>query len=188
MILHKNSGFITATIRFTTFFRKNSFIDGTWSAVDLIIWTQVEVGIYLISACLPTYRPLLERIGKRSFVATSTYFKNSNGQHNLDDLRTGSPDIPLNSGSQIRDLGDSSKASSQVGDAPLTDPRILVTTDIQTKWNLESEMWRLGLRDDWELWNHFCWHVYRFVQNFRASRQRSWWMLLLHQQLHHLYL
>lgn len=55
------SGLVTSIIRFTTFFEKNSFVDGTWSAVDLIIWTQVETGVYLISACLMTYRPLLER-------------------------------------------------------------------------------------------------------------------------------
>ncbi|THV51512.1 hypothetical protein BGAL_0108g00080 [Botrytis galanthina] len=60
-------GLITSIIRFTTFFRNNSFIDGTWSAVDLIIWTQVEAGVYLISCCLPTWRPLLERVGQKNF-------------------------------------------------------------------------------------------------------------------------
>ncbi|EDN93581.1 hypothetical protein SS1G_09448 [Sclerotinia sclerotiorum 1980 UF-70] len=61
-------GLITSIIRFTTFFRNNSFIDGTWSAVDLIIWTQVEAGVYLISCCLPTWRPILERIGQKNFL------------------------------------------------------------------------------------------------------------------------
>jgi len=60
-------GLITSVVRFTTFFRKNSFVDGTWSAIDLIIWTQIEPGVYLICACLPTWRPLLERAGKNFF-------------------------------------------------------------------------------------------------------------------------
>ena len=66
------SGLVTSIIRFTTFFQKNSFVDGTWSAVDLIIWTQVETGVYLISACLMTYRPLLERIRKGRLVEKLT--------------------------------------------------------------------------------------------------------------------
>lgn len=50
-------------MRFQIFFRNNAFLDGTWVAVELIIWTQVETGVYLISACLPTYRPLIEHVG-----------------------------------------------------------------------------------------------------------------------------
>ncbi|KAF5855134.1 hypothetical protein ETB97_009845 [Aspergillus alliaceus] len=56
-------GLVTSIMRFQIFFRNNAFIDGTWTAVDLVMWTQVETGMYLISACLPTYRPLLEHFG-----------------------------------------------------------------------------------------------------------------------------
>ena len=56
-------GLITSIIRLTTFFRVNSFADTTYAASELEIWTQVEPGIYLIAACLATYRPLLERLG-----------------------------------------------------------------------------------------------------------------------------
>ncbi|MCJ1359146.1 MAG: hypothetical protein MMC33_009146 [Icmadophila ericetorum] len=59
-------GLITSVVRFTTFFRHNSFIDPTFSAVDLVIWTEIEAGVYLISACMLTYRPLLERFGRKS--------------------------------------------------------------------------------------------------------------------------
>ncbi|MCJ1466281.1 hypothetical protein MMC07_004900 [Pseudocyphellaria aurata] len=128
-------GFITAIVRFTTFFRKNSFIDGTWSAVDLIIWTQIEAGIYLISACL------LECIGQKSFAAMSTYRRNPSGHHNLENMRNGIHDTPLKSVSKIRVLGNSSVESSQAGDTPAaTDPRILVTTDIHMKWDVENEV------------------------------------------------
>ncbi|KAL9591226.1 MAG: hypothetical protein Q9179_007936 [Wetmoreana sp. 5 TL-2023] len=72
------SGLVGSIIRFATFFKSNSFVDGTWSAVELITWTQLETGTYLISACSMTYRPLLERIGhvhffgKKSNVVKST--------------------------------------------------------------------------------------------------------------------
>lgn len=62
------SGLVTSIIRFAAFFQRNSFTDGTWAAVDLIIWTQVEPGVYLISACLMTFRPLLERIGRNNLL------------------------------------------------------------------------------------------------------------------------
>ncbi|TVY81810.1 hypothetical protein LSUE1_G002993 [Lachnellula suecica] len=35
--------------------------DGTWEASQLLIFIQLEPGCYLISACLPTLRPLLDR-------------------------------------------------------------------------------------------------------------------------------
>ncbi|KNG88224.1 hypothetical protein ANOM_004573 [Aspergillus nomiae NRRL 13137] len=62
-------GLVTSVIRFQIFFRNNAFLDGTWVAVELIIWTQVETGVYLISACLPTYRPLLEHVGSSRIVS-----------------------------------------------------------------------------------------------------------------------
>ncbi|KAE8154101.1 hypothetical protein BDV25DRAFT_136247 [Aspergillus avenaceus] len=62
-------GLITSAIRFQIFFRQNAFIDGTFVAVDLITWTQVETGVYLISACLPTYRPLIEKVGTKGLLS-----------------------------------------------------------------------------------------------------------------------
>lgn len=103
-------------------------------------WTQIEGGTYLISACLLTYRPLLERIGKKSFAVMPAYRKYSNGHNGQGIMRNGSPSMPLESGSKIRNLGKSSIGSSQVKDTPSTDPRILVTTEIHMKWNSESEV------------------------------------------------
>lgn len=66
-------------MRFHTFFSTNSFTDGTYNAVELISWTIAEPGIYLISACLLTYRPLLDRVGKsRLFRSFTTSVKRSN--------------------------------------------------------------------------------------------------------------
>jgi hypothetical protein len=55
---------ITSILRFETFFQNNSFTDGTFSAAILLILTQVETGVYLISACAVTYKPLLGRMGE----------------------------------------------------------------------------------------------------------------------------
>lgn len=91
------SGLVTSIVRFTTFFRKNSFVDGTWSAVDLIIWTQVETGVYLISASLMTYRPLLERIGRGKFVWKLTHHTKTSNNHSVASKNTRQQitDIPL---------------------------------------------------------------------------------------------
>ncbi|KID96524.1 hypothetical protein MAJ_07460, partial [Metarhizium majus ARSEF 297] len=56
-------GLITSVLRFIAFYNKSSFIDPTFHAVELIIWTVCEPGVYLIAACLLVYRPLLEKIG-----------------------------------------------------------------------------------------------------------------------------
>ncbi|KAF2277307.1 putative alpha-xylosidase [Westerdykella ornata] len=56
-----SSGLITSILRFQTFLHTDLFKDTTWDAVELIFWTLVEPGSYLISACLLSYRPLLER-------------------------------------------------------------------------------------------------------------------------------
>jgi hypothetical protein len=52
-------GLATSILRFDSFFKGNAVADGTWASVDLMTWTLVEPDVYLIAACLPTYRPLL---------------------------------------------------------------------------------------------------------------------------------
>jgi hypothetical protein len=56
------SGLIASILRFTSFFNTNSFTDATFNAVELISWTVAEPGIYLISASLLVFRPLLDKI------------------------------------------------------------------------------------------------------------------------------
>ncbi|KUI66311.1 hypothetical protein VM1G_01527 [Cytospora mali] len=58
-------GLISSVLRFVSFSSNNSFIDPTWHAVELIIWTIAEPGIYLVAACLMTYRPLVDRFGTK---------------------------------------------------------------------------------------------------------------------------
>ncbi|KAL7625377.1 hypothetical protein AAE478_004594 [Parahypoxylon ruwenzoriense] len=55
-------GLVVSILRFLTFTRNGAFTDATYTAVELIIWTNAEPGIYLISACMLMYRPLLEKI------------------------------------------------------------------------------------------------------------------------------
>ncbi|POS74215.1 integral membrane protein [Diaporthe helianthi] len=64
-------GLISSILRFVTFSNNNSFIDATWNAVELIIWTIAEPGIYLIAACLITLRPLLDKYGPKVWPQTS---------------------------------------------------------------------------------------------------------------------
>ncbi|KAI1500660.1 hypothetical protein F5X99DRAFT_232076 [Biscogniauxia marginata] len=54
-------GLIASILRFAAFANTSSFTDATYNAVELIIWTVAEPGIYLVSACIVMYRPLLEK-------------------------------------------------------------------------------------------------------------------------------
>ncbi|KAI1212190.1 uncharacterized protein F4807DRAFT_361876 [Annulohypoxylon truncatum] len=58
-------GLIASILRFKAFHSTNSFTDATYNAVELIIWTIAEPGIYLISACMLVYRPVLEKLYAR---------------------------------------------------------------------------------------------------------------------------
>ena len=57
-------GLIASIFRFTTFFQNNAISDGTFASVDLMSWTIIEPGIYLVASCLPPLRPLIHRIAK----------------------------------------------------------------------------------------------------------------------------
>ncbi|KAL5398759.1 hypothetical protein PMIN06_009006 [Paraphaeosphaeria minitans] len=146
-------GLVASILRFHTFFVTNSFTDGTYDAVELIIWTVAEPGIYLISACLLTYRPLLERVGKsRLFGSFRTSVKSSNpsvyGPGNRDGPVDGGG-VPLrnvkrkgNGFTEIDDDGSSGnvyilRASSErnIPGSPVSGPGgITVTTEIQNSW------------------------------------------------------
>ncbi|KAF7908362.1 uncharacterized protein EAF01_004117 [Botrytis porri] len=71
-------GLVTSVIRFSSFFGSNSFTDSTWTSVEHMTWTQVEPGVYLISACLPTWRPLIEKILPRIIHPSKTSALGSN--------------------------------------------------------------------------------------------------------------
>lgn len=55
---HRNSGLITSILRFTEFFLHNPEVDLTYSVVYLLVYSICESGIYLVAACLPTFKPL----------------------------------------------------------------------------------------------------------------------------------
>jgi len=63
-------GLVTSIIRFATFYETNELIDPTWSSAKLGCISIVEASVYLIAACLPTFRPLLTSF--RSHVGLST--------------------------------------------------------------------------------------------------------------------
>lgn len=58
-LLTTYSGLITSIVRFYEFYATNAEVDGTWSGATLDVWSAIEPGIYLITACIPSYRPLV---------------------------------------------------------------------------------------------------------------------------------
>ncbi|KAF6229653.1 hypothetical protein HO173_011299 [Letharia columbiana] len=61
-------GLITSIFCFATFFRNDAITDSTFSSVELMSWTIIKPGIYLIAACLPALGPLAQRIFKDSLL------------------------------------------------------------------------------------------------------------------------
>lgn len=79
-------GLIASIFRFTTFFRNDAITDGTFSSVELMSWTIIEPGIYLMAACLPPLRPLAQRFLKDTVLArlsTKRISKQNDGSYEL---------------------------------------------------------------------------------------------------------
>lgn len=79
-----NSGLVTSILRFVTFANNNSFIDPTFAAVKLSIIGLAEPGTYLISACLATYRPLLEKFNIPGFKSDTKISVSRTGRSTAD--------------------------------------------------------------------------------------------------------
>ncbi|KAL4948120.1 hypothetical protein BDW69DRAFT_199121 [Aspergillus filifer] len=80
-------GMVTSIVRCVTFFRNDPLTDGTWNDVTFLNWGIIEPGVYLIAACLPCYRPLVQLI--------IDWYRRRSSQSNS----TGSPQPPLSRGS-----------------------------------------------------------------------------------------
>jgi hypothetical protein len=63
-LLTGRRGLITSIWRFNVFWHVNSFQDVTYAGGTLVIWTQLEPGCYLISACMLTWHPLVDIASK----------------------------------------------------------------------------------------------------------------------------
>ncbi|KAF2713471.1 hypothetical protein K504DRAFT_398700 [Pleomassaria siparia CBS 279.74] len=142
-------GLVASILRFHTFFVTNSFTDGTYDAVELIIWTLAEPGIYLISACLMTYRPLVERVTrsrafgglKGSLHVSSQRMGIGNGAGR--EGESGERSLPLKSlnksGRGFTELTDEESVevirTSSDGGRPRQEDGIVVTTEIQNSWS-----------------------------------------------------
>lgn len=67
-------------MRFVIFSHGNAVTDGSWSSTNLMSWSVAEPDIYLITACLPTLRPILTRVFRwegSTAQSTSRYATNS---------------------------------------------------------------------------------------------------------------
>ena len=72
-------GLITSIVRFAIFFDNQVVDDGTWTSVSLISLTIVECSMYLISGCLPIYRPLYVWCRRSLGLSTGETAYNSTG-------------------------------------------------------------------------------------------------------------
>lgn len=61
---NRSSVCVATIVRVYTITKMKSSVDITWVIGDAMIWSNVEPCIGIVSACLPTLRPLLRRIPK----------------------------------------------------------------------------------------------------------------------------
>lgn len=101
------SGLVTALIRFAGFFTEDMAHDATWTATKLIIISIIEVGMYLISACLVRLKPLAARIFPKTFLSHENTKATSKG--------TFTPSPTCSRGVQRRDSDLSEDVSSGGG-------------------------------------------------------------------------
>ncbi|GAP87004.1 putative integral membrane protein [Rosellinia necatrix] len=137
-------GLVASILRFISFFNTNSFTDATFNAVELIIWTLAEPGIYLISASLLVCRPLLEKMNTKWLVDIKhrLVLKYSTGARTHTTSQSLDQD-PFNMGSgrsiALGNIGTQS-LFLQLGDGSSeiegrnAGQQIVVTTDIQQSW------------------------------------------------------
>jgi hypothetical protein len=83
-------------IRFTGFFEANAAEDVTWTASKLITLSVTESGMYLIAACLPTYRPLTKLIWRDASFLSLRKRYGSTAKTQPGSRGQGTYDIPLN--------------------------------------------------------------------------------------------
>ncbi|KAF3003828.1 hypothetical protein G7054_g5470 [Neopestalotiopsis clavispora] len=140
--LFGNIGLITSILRFVAFYNKSSFIDPTYSGVELIIWTVCEPGVYLIAACLVVYRPLLEKVGiipSRTSVVNSDQTPWAMRGHSYapDSGKRASKSVGSRT---IAGSGDGSFVQLEDSDErPLRNSRIRATTDIEMAWGPRAQ-------------------------------------------------
>ncbi|KAF5862064.1 hypothetical protein ETB97_012211 [Aspergillus alliaceus] len=80
------AGIITSCLRFAIFYNHDAFQDNTWTSVQLLKWTDIEPGIYFLAACMPSFRPLLQRAWSRFM---SPYLKSSRNGGSTDPSERG---------------------------------------------------------------------------------------------------
>lgn len=138
-------------ISFTNIFQKNAIIDGTFASVDLMSWTIIEPGIYLVVACLPPLRPLIHRIAK---AASHTYLsKQWTPKHGDRDRDSSTADIKLKDlgvlrsenhhlPSGFRRLADGRESIGSCGEdetSPVGNNSIANENDRHSTWNISIE-------------------------------------------------
>lgn len=82
-------GLVTAIIRFVEFYNfgwNNGFSDPTWASSTIFSWTVVEPGVYHLTACFITFRPLFKWLivdsPLSSVLSRSRLFSGSKGTSN----------------------------------------------------------------------------------------------------------
>lgn len=80
-LLTGSFGIITAIVRLIVFITIDVFEDITWHGIEIMVWTTIEPGVYLIAACLPSLRSLIKDLSKfLSIESIGTFFNTTRPQ------------------------------------------------------------------------------------------------------------
>lgn len=119
--LTSDSGLVFSALRFWVTYSINHSTDQTYVSARLLVWSELEAGFYLISACLLIMRPLIEHIADSSLIQSlrsniygnrSTGRGSGNGSKNY---ATGEGSYPTSmaGGAEAHSNADDSEGSTQ---------------------------------------------------------------------------
>ncbi|KAJ5101296.1 hypothetical protein NUU61_003518 [Penicillium alfredii] len=130
-------GLVTSIMRFVIFTRGNAVTDGSWSSTDLMSWSVAEPDIYLISACLPTLRPLLNRIfGRDGSTNQSSRYANGYGGGAGSAVNSKPTAVTMDStlyGDEVQLVSIVGKQGSESRDGPMERDHIYVQREVNVK-------------------------------------------------------
>ena len=103
-----SSGLGASIARFAAFFQRDPVGDPTWVSVELMMWTIIEVSVYLIAACLPTLRPLVVLVWDKESKIFSSKGDRSKGSNQNSSLAGKAGQISKTITFSVRGAGQSS--------------------------------------------------------------------------------
>jgi hypothetical protein len=144
------SGIVASIIRTIVFAKTlaeaGPLTDVTWNHVSLINWTMIEPGMYLLSTCALSFKPLFRMFAKalhlHAFITThtkSTFGTKSNPKRTMTERETGTEVFELG---RFHRLSEDSERSESTRGSKKLEVVVTKTVDLDTEARSEFDDWK----------------------------------------------